>query len=152
MGTSGSGAILANLERSNLFTSVDSTGEWYQLHHLFAEALSLELARTRPELVRPLHLRAAQWFEDNGDLETATAHAIASHDLALATRLVAVQAQSLTVNGRWVTVRGWLSELSRPEAQADPEPPSPAPSKRPTTATWTSPSGGWTWQPRAPPT
>ena len=39
VGTSGSGAILANLERSNLFTSVDSTGEWYQLHHLFAEAL-----------------------------------------------------------------------------------------------------------------
>lgn len=121
VGTSGSGEILANLERSNLFTSVDSTGEWYQLHHLFAEALRLELARTRPELVRPLHLRAARWFEEDGDLETATAHAIASHDLALATRLVTVQAQSLNMHGRWVTVRGWLSELSWPEAQADPE-------------------------------
>ncbi len=121
VGTSGSGEILANLERSNLFTSVDSTGEWYQLHHLFAEALRLELARTRPELVRQLHLRAARWFEDNGDLETATAHAIASHDLALTTRLVTVQSQSLNMNGRWVTVRRWLSELSWPEAQADPE-------------------------------
>jgi LuxR family maltose regulon positive regulatory protein len=121
VGTTGSGEILANLERSNLFTSVDSTGEWYQLHHLFAEALRLELTRTRPELVRELHLRAAEWFEDNGDLESATAHAIASHDLALATRLVTVLAQSLTVNGRWITVRGWLSELSWPEAQADPE-------------------------------
>jgi LuxR family transcriptional regulator, maltose regulon positive regulatory protein len=121
VGTRGSGEILANLERSNLFTSADSTGEWYQLHHLFAEALRLELARTRPELVRQLHLRAAQWFEDNGDLETATTHAIASHDLALATRLVTVQAQSLDMNGRWVTVRNWLSELSWPEAQADPE-------------------------------
>jgi LuxR family maltose regulon positive regulatory protein len=121
VGGSGSGAILGDLERSNLFTSVDSTGEWYQLHHLFAEALRLELARTRPKLAPRLHLRAARWFEENGDLETATAHAITSHHLPLATRLVSVQAQQLAANGRWVTVRRWLSELSWPEALADPE-------------------------------
>ena len=121
VGTPGSGAILADLERSNLFVSVDDTGEWYQLHQLFAEALRLELARTRPELLPGLHLRAAHWFEEAGDLETATAHAVASRDLGAATRLVAVQAQELASGGRWATVRGWLSELSWPEAQADPE-------------------------------
>ena len=119
--TTGSGAILAELERSNLFVSVDDTGEWYQLHHLFAEVLRLELARTRPELVPGLHLRAARWFEDAGELETATAHAIASRDLDVATRLVALQASPFASGGRWATVRGWLSELSWPEAQADPE-------------------------------
>lgn len=119
--TTGSGAILAELERSNLFVSVDDTGEWYQLHHLFAEVLRLELARTRPELVPGLHLRAARWFEDSGELETATAHAIASRDLDVATRLVALQASPFASGGRWATVRGWLSELSWPEAQADPE-------------------------------
>ena len=121
VGTPGSGAILADLERSNLFMSVDDTGEWYQLHHLFAEALRLELARTRPELVSGLHLRAARWFEETGDLEMATTHAIASRDLDVATRLVAVQASPLASGGRWATVRGWLSELSWPEAQAHPE-------------------------------
>ena len=121
VGTPGSGAILADLERSNLFMSVDDTGEWYQLHHLFAEALRLELARTRPDLVPGLHLRAAQWMEEAGDLELATAHAIASRDLGAATRLVALQASQLASRGRWATVRGWLTELSWPEAQADPE-------------------------------
>ena len=120
-GTSGSGAVLADLERSNLFVSVDDTGEWYQLHHLFAEALRLELARTRPGIVPGLHLRAARWFEDAGDLEPATAHAIASRDLEAAARLVALQAQEFASIGRWATVRGWLSELSWPEALAHPE-------------------------------
>jgi LuxR family maltose regulon positive regulatory protein len=121
VGSPGSGAILADLERSNLFMSVDDTGEWYQLHQLFAEALRLELARTRPELVPGLHLRAAQWFEETGDLETATAHAIASHDVEVATRLVALQASPFASGGRWATVRGWLSELGWPEALAHPE-------------------------------
>ena len=121
VGTPGSGEILADLERSNLFMSVDDSGEWYQLHHLFAEALRLELARTQPALVPALHLRAAAWFEQAGDLETATAHAIASKDLDVATRLVALQSSQLASGGRWATVRGWLSELSWPEALADPE-------------------------------
>ncbi len=121
VGSPGSGAILADLQRSNLFMSVDDTGEWYQLHHLFAEALRLELARTRPELVPGLHLRAVQWFEETGDLEMATGHAIASRDVSVATRLVALQAQVFAAAGRWATVRGWLSELAWPEAQADPE-------------------------------
>ena len=121
VGTPGSGAILAELERSNLFISVDDTGEWYQLHQLFAEALRLELGRTRPELVPGLHLRAASWLEEAGDLELATAHAIASHDLEVATRLVALQASALASGGRWATVRDWLTELSWPEAEAHPE-------------------------------
>jgi LuxR family maltose regulon positive regulatory protein len=121
VGTAGSGAILADLERSNLFISVDETGEWYRLHHLFAEALRLELTRTRPDLVSGLHLRACQWFEQAGELETATDHAIAAHELEVATRLVAVQAQQFASVGRWATVRGWLSDLSWPEARADPE-------------------------------
>ena len=121
VGISGSATILAELERSNLFMSVDDTGEWYELHQLFAEALRLQLARTRPDLVAGLHLRAARWMEHVGDLEMATAHAIASRDVAVAARLVALQASQLASSGRWATVRAWLSDLSWPEAQAHPE-------------------------------
>jgi ATP/maltotriose-dependent transcriptional regulator MalT len=55
IGTSGSGETLAALERANMFISADIDGEWYHQHHLFAEALRLELNRTRPDLVPRLH-------------------------------------------------------------------------------------------------
>ncbi len=119
--STGSGTLLADLERSGLFVSVDSAGEWYQEHHLFAEALRLELTRTRPELVPVLHARAARWFEAAGDRETATDHAIAAHDVATASRLVASQVQQMASTGRGATTQRWLAALSWPEAEQDPE-------------------------------
>ena len=121
VGTTGSGALLADLERSNVFVSVDSAGEWYSEHQLFADALRLELTRTRPALVPVLHARAAAWFEDAGDLETATEHAIAARDVPTASRLVAAQVQPMAATGRLAIVRRWLSALSWPEAESDPE-------------------------------
>ena len=121
VGRSGSGKLLAELERSSLFVSVDAGGVWYSQHHLFSEAMRLELTRTQQELVPTLHLRAAHWFEQQGDLESATEHAIASRDVTLAARLVATQVEAMAARGRWATVRSWLAELSWPAALADPE-------------------------------
>lgn len=121
VGAPGSGILLAELERAGLFISADSAGDWYQQHHLFAEAMRLELARAEPELLPRLHLRAARWFEAAGDLESATDHAIESRDVAVAARLVAAQVESLAARGRWATVHGWLADLSWPSALADPE-------------------------------
>ncbi|KQR15982.1 LuxR C-terminal-related transcriptional regulator [Cellulomonas sp. Leaf334] len=120
-GTTGSGALLADLERANLFISVDSTGEWYHPHQLFTEALRVELTRTRPTLVPVLHARAAAWLEAAGDLEAATDHAIAAHDVRLASRLVAGQVQPMSAGGRSAGIRRWLAALSWPEALRDPE-------------------------------
>ena len=120
-GTVGSGALLADLERSSVFISVDSAGQWYEQHQLFAEALRLELSRTRPDLVPVLHSRAARWLEAAGDQETATEHAIAARDVAAASRLVAGQVQVMASTGRWAATRRWLSQLSWPEAMQDPE-------------------------------
>lgn len=120
-GTTGSGALLAELERANLFISVDSTGEWYHPHQLFTEALRVELTRTRPTLVPVLHARAARWLEAAGDLEAATDHAIAAHDVHLASRLVVGQVQPMSASGRSAGVRRWLAALSWPEALRDPE-------------------------------
>ena len=121
VGMTGSGALLAELESSSLFISVDSAGEWYEQHQLFAEALRLELSRTRPDLVPVLHSRAARWLESAGDQETATEHAIAARDVTAASRLVAGQVQLMASTGRWATTRRWLSQLSWPEAKQDPE-------------------------------
>ena len=120
-GTAGSGALLADLERSSVFISVDSAGQWYQQHQLFAEALRLDLSRTRPDLVPVLHGRAARWLELAGDRETATEHAIAARDVAAASGLIAGQVQVMAASGRWAAIRRWLSQLSWPEAMQDPE-------------------------------
>ncbi len=121
LGTSGSGDLLAELERANLFVSADAEGRWYQQHQLFAGALRLELARTRPEQVPILHSRASDWFTRAGDLEEATEHAIAARDVKSAALLVAGQVQPLTATGRAATLQRWLSVLDWPEAAQDPE-------------------------------
>lgn len=121
VGASGSSDTLVELERANLFVSVDTEGDWFTQHHLFAEAMRLELARTRPDLLPTLHRRAAEWFEQAGDLEAAAGHAIQARDVPLASRLVASQVQALGAHGRWATMRGWLSQLSWPAAMEDPE-------------------------------
>ena len=120
-GMTGSGALLADLERSSVFISVDSAGQWYEQHQLFAEALRLDLSRTRPDLVPVLHSRAARWLELAGDRETATEHAIAARDVAAASGLIAGQVQVMAASGRWAAIRRWLSQLSWPEAMQDPE-------------------------------
>ena len=119
-GTTGSGAMLADLERANLFISVDSAGEWYHPHQLFTEALRVELTRSLPTLVPVLHARAAGWLEAAGDVEAATDHAIAAHDLPIASRLVAGQLQPMSVSAR-ANIQRWLAALSWPDAQRDPE-------------------------------
>ena len=120
-GTTGSGALLADLERANLFISVDSAGEWYHPHQLFTEALRVELTRTLPTLVPVLHVRAARWLEEAGDVEAATDHAIAAHDVPIASRLVAAQVQPMSVTARSANTQRWLAALSWPDAQRDPE-------------------------------
>ncbi len=120
-GGTGSGTLLADLERRNLFISVDGAGQWYHAHQLFSEALRVELTRTTPRVVPVLHGRAAAWLEAEGDLEAATDHAIAAHDVTLASRLVAGQTQPMAASGRSGDLRRWLAALSWPEARQDPE-------------------------------
>ena len=57
--TSDSAAMLAEIERANLFlVPLDRHGETYRFHRLFADVLRRELAHTRPELVAPAPLAA----------------------------------------------------------------------------------------------
>ena len=121
-GTEGSGAMLRDLSRANLFIGpLGTDGRWYRYHQLFAEALRLELEVTEPDLVPELHIRAATWFERDGDLESATEHAIAARATGLSARLILRQLQPLVAAGNLATVERWLAELSWPAALQDPE-------------------------------
>jgi LuxR family transcriptional regulator, maltose regulon positive regulatory protein len=108
----GSTAELAAIERSNLFlVPLDRHREWYRYHHLFHDLLSRELNETEPELVPQLHRRAADWYEENGDPESALEHADASGDKDRVALLVAALALPVYESGRIKTVEGWLDHF-----------------------------------------
>src|SRR5262245_14866878 len=117
-----SAAMIAEIERENLFlVALDETGLEFRYHNLFVTVLRRELEATAPLSVGPLHERASLWHEENGDIEHAVEHAIASRDATRASALIMSIAVQLLSAGRMATVNRWFGELSWPEATADRE-------------------------------
>jgi LuxR family transcriptional regulator, maltose regulon positive regulatory protein len=107
--TSGSVAVLASLERSNLLVvPLDRQREWYRYHPLFRELLRGELERHEPELAGELTGRAAHWCQHNGLLEAAIGYAMDAGDADLAARGVEQAAISVYRSGRLATVQQWF--------------------------------------------
>ncbi len=110
--TTGSDAMLAQLERAGLFlVPLDTKREWYRFHHLFGGLLRHELARTEPERVPELHRRASAWFADRDSFRAAIEHAIAAGDVARASELIAGHWYGFLQRGRIETVAAWLQAL-----------------------------------------
>ena len=77
-GNPASAAILAGLERSNLFLiPLDDQRGWYRFHHLFADVLRAGL---QPEAEREIRIRAANWFENLGLFDEAITYWLAVPD------------------------------------------------------------------------
>jgi LuxR family transcriptional regulator, maltose regulon positive regulatory protein len=84
-----SGAVLAHLERSNVFlTPVDRRQGWYRHHPLFRDLLREELDRQEPQLRPELHRRASAWYERHGCRADAIRHTLAAGDVERAGHLV----------------------------------------------------------------
>ena len=89
-------AMLEKLERSNLFiVPLDNERRWYRYHHLFADLLRQRLHQSTASSagdaesgVAELHIRASQWYEDNGLEIEAFHHAAAANDVERAERLI----------------------------------------------------------------
>jgi LuxR family maltose regulon positive regulatory protein len=109
LGTSGSAAVLASLERSNLLVvPLDRQREWYRYHQLFQELLRGQLERSEPELVRELTLRAAHWCQRHGLAEAAIGYAMDAGDADLVARGVEQEAIGVYRSGRLATVQRWF--------------------------------------------
>jgi LuxR family maltose regulon positive regulatory protein len=109
LGTTGSAAVLASLERSNLLVvPLDRQHEWYRYHQLFRELLRGELERSEPELVRELTRRAAKWCADHGLAEAAVDYAMDAGDADLVARGVEQAAIGVYRSGRLATVQRWF--------------------------------------------
>ena len=81
--------MLDVLERSNLFViPLDDKRQWYRYHHLFADVLQAHLKEAQPDRVSALHLRASEWYEQNGLRPDAIRHALAAEDFERAAGLI----------------------------------------------------------------
>ena len=120
-GRDDSRSILAGLERADLFLiPLDPQRQWYRYHHLFADALRVEL-QVDPQQRRDLHERAAAWFEAHDMLRDAIKHALEAEAWPEAGRLIKQAASDALDHFELGTLRGWLDRLPDPAVLADPE-------------------------------
>lgn len=126
----GSGqATLETLERANLFiVPLDGERRWYRYHHLFADLLRQRLMQAagasggeRQAKAAQYHIRASQWYEDNGLEIDAFKHACAANDIERAARLVEGKGMPLQFRGAMGPVLGWLEGLPPEELDARPQ-------------------------------
>ncbi len=113
--------LLRQLERENVFVvACDSRREWYCYHHLFAELLRHELARSAPALVSELHRRASAWYRNAGAIHEAVGHATAAGEFADATRLISGYWYEFLQRGQQETVAAWIDRLPPETVSEDP--------------------------------
>ena len=77
VGIQNSTALLRSIEQQNLFLmQVGDSGTQYRFHPLFAEYLQKKLREDSPVLETGLHIRAAEWYLDNGNTDLALDHLV----------------------------------------------------------------------------
>jgi LuxR family transcriptional regulator, maltose regulon positive regulatory protein len=116
-----SAQIIDVLERDNLFiVPLDDNRQWFRYHHLFAQVLRSQLARTEPDILPALHERASAWHREWGSADEAIGHALNADDVAGAVDLMARHWVSYVDVGRAATVGGWMRSLGDDQIAANP--------------------------------
>jgi LuxR family transcriptional regulator, maltose regulon positive regulatory protein len=120
LGRKGSGVLLRELHRANLFMiPLDRHQHAYRYHRLFAEALRAELNRRDPGLAAELHLRASSWYQSQGNPDDAIGHATVAGDIRRASELIWAQISPMA-SPSTETLERWLSPFSERDAGANP--------------------------------
>ncbi|HSJ89214.1 MAG TPA: LuxR C-terminal-related transcriptional regulator [Anaerolineales bacterium] len=119
---------LQYLEHTNLFiVPLDHERRWYRYHHLFADLLRQRLPQSiaattveAEQRVCELHVRASQWYEDNGLQLEAFQHAAAAKDIERAERLAQGKGIPLHFSGGVTPILNWLESLPKEVLDARP--------------------------------
>jgi LuxR family maltose regulon positive regulatory protein len=113
---------LEKIERENLFVvHLDQENVWYRYHHLFQQLLrSQAKEQFSSEEMAVLHSRASFWLAENGFLDEALDHALASGDMAACVELVANHRHELTEQEQWRRLERWVEKLPERLVQEDP--------------------------------
>ncbi|MGB3715820.1 MAG: LuxR C-terminal-related transcriptional regulator [Candidatus Promineifilaceae bacterium] len=105
-------AYLETLERANLFiVSLDEERRWYRYHHLFSDLLRKRLRQKQPDWVPTLHIRASEWYMQNGFVDEAIEHTLRAEDFEWAAHLIDEHFDALWTRGEHAKLRRWLGEL-----------------------------------------
>ena len=120
-GSADAAELIEVLERENLFLiPLDDNRQWYRYHHLFAQLLRSQLARTEPGIMPELHRRASAWHRLSGSAEEAISYAVKAGDVAGAVDLITRHWHEYVDAGRVATVRGWMRSLGEDRIAANP--------------------------------
>ncbi|HLO32056.1 MAG TPA: LuxR C-terminal-related transcriptional regulator [Anaerolineales bacterium] len=120
--------MLEYLQRANLFIiPLDNERRWYRYHHLFADLLRQRLQSSlasstadSQSRLSELHIRASQWYEDNGLQLEAFRHAAAANDVERAERLIEGTGIPRHFRGAVTAILEWLESLPRAVLDARP--------------------------------
>jgi LuxR family transcriptional regulator, maltose regulon positive regulatory protein len=113
-GSANAAAIIEVLERENLFlVPLDDNRQWYRYHHLFAQLLRSQLARTERE-------RASAWHRQSGSVEEAISHALAADDVSGAVDFITRDWYGYVDASRTATIRRWMRAIGNDRIAANP--------------------------------
>ncbi len=121
-GGEGGQQILEMLERANLFVvPLDNQRQWYRYHHLFADLLRHRLRQAVGTAgLQALHLRASEWYEQNGLVVEAVHHALEARDFERTAHLVEQNARELFARSELATILQWVDALPEDVVHARP--------------------------------
>jgi ATP/maltotriose-dependent transcriptional regulator MalT len=103
-GRSDANELLLRAESEGLFVVRLGVGGWFEVHSLVRAALLAELERRSRTRLAERHARAAQWFEDEGEVVVALEHWTSAGRPRDALRLLAVSHADLYDTGREATI------------------------------------------------
>lgn len=115
--------FIEDIRRANLFViPLDVHGEWFRFHHLFQYLLQGQLERSysRAEIAA-LHWSASEWYEDEGLIDDAIRHSLATNDAERAADIVERHARAMMNQDKCFAVDKWLSRLPDSTVQKRPE-------------------------------
>ncbi len=110
-GVSDARALLAEAESRGLFVTRLGSSDWYEIHTLVRERLRAELVRRSPGRAAEMHVRAARWFEEAGEIALALDQWITADKPREALRLLAAKATALYDSGREATITRTIAAL-----------------------------------------
>jgi LuxR family maltose regulon positive regulatory protein len=107
--------VLERVDKANLFlVPLDDEHRWYRYHHLFADLLRARLQQIIGiQAVNRLHLRAAEWYEQNGMTLEAIYHASITSNNEWVERLIEKNYMEMVNRGEFSSVRFWTGKLSK---------------------------------------